>query len=67
MQNNFKSPFGYTHNLTDKREMCQYCYNEDAKQIVDRFDLKPYEEYYKGKPFRVFWCFCCNATWHFPK
>lgn len=45
--------------------MCPYCFNEDTQRIVDPFDLKPYTDHYKGRPFKAFSCYCCGAKWHF--
>jgi len=61
----FASPFGYTHPNDDKRQMCPYCYNEDTQRIIDLVDLKPYQEYHKGKPFMAYSCDCCAGKWHF--
>lgn len=60
----FVSPFGFTHPNDDKRQMCPYCYNEDAQRITDFVDLKPYVEYHHGKPFKAYSCYCCGAKWH---
>ena len=55
----------YMKPIIDQREICQYCKNQDTQRVIDPYDIKPYAEYHKWKPFKVFYCFCCKATWHF--
>lgn len=64
LKRQFVSPFGYTHPNDDKRQMCPYCYNEDTERVTDVLELKPYEQYYHGLPFKVYTCYCCRGRWH---
>lgn len=57
--------FEYLKDNDDKRQICQYCYNEDTKRITDFTDLQPYKDYYKERPFVAYSCYCRNSKWHY--
>ncbi len=61
------SPFGFERPDLPVETMCQSCKNEDTQRVVDPYDLAPYADYYAGRQFEVFKCFCCGAVWHHEK
>ena len=61
----WNSPYGYTNPTKDAREMCIYCKNEDTVIVIDKLDLAPYVEHYKGIPFKLVECPACGAKFHY--
>ncbi len=49
----------------DCREFCPYCKNKDTSRIVDKYEIKDYEQYYSGNKFKVYICHVCTSRWHF--
>jgi hypothetical protein len=49
------------------RIRCPYCKSTSFEMVIQAHHLKAYWDHHGTKKIEVYWCWSCEARWHFKK